>query len=103
MCLTIAYSKIKKQNLVLINNDTHQRETVSERPIRPPLRTVRTNGQNMLNGHQTSCHKDKCCTFFAQLNVGFYTVCVQCPRKKETQVQVQNSWTRFIGFQKLSI
>ena len=37
MSLTIAYSKIKKRNLVLINNDTHQRETVSERPIRPPL------------------------------------------------------------------
>ena len=27
-------------NLVLINNDTHQRETVSERPIRPPLRVA---------------------------------------------------------------
>ena len=38
MRLTIAYSKIKKRNLVLINNDTHQRETLSERPIRPPLR-----------------------------------------------------------------
>ena len=37
MHLTIAYSKIKKRNLVLINNDTHQRETLSERPIRPPL------------------------------------------------------------------
>ena len=37
MRLTIAYSKIKKRNVVLINNDTHQRETVSERPIRPPL------------------------------------------------------------------
>ena len=37
MRLTIAYSKIKKRNLVLINNDTHQRETLSERPIRPPL------------------------------------------------------------------
>ena len=37
MGLTIAYSKIKKRNLVLINNDTYQRETVSERPIRPPL------------------------------------------------------------------
>ena len=40
MRLTIAYSKIKKRNLVLINNDTHQRETVSERPIRPPLKTL---------------------------------------------------------------
>ena len=29
MRLTIAYSKIKKRNLVLINNDTYQRETVS--------------------------------------------------------------------------
>ena len=37
MRLKIAYSKIKKRNLVLINNDTHQRETLSERPIRPPL------------------------------------------------------------------
>ena len=36
---TIAYSKIKKRNLVLINNDTHQRETLSERPIRQPLTT----------------------------------------------------------------
>ena len=39
MRLTIAYSKIKKnRNLVLINNDTYQRETLSERPIRQPLR-----------------------------------------------------------------
>ena len=37
MHLTIAYSKIKKQNLVLINNATYQRETLSERPIRQPL------------------------------------------------------------------
>ena len=37
MHLTIAYSKIKKRNLVLINNDTYQRETLSERPIRQPL------------------------------------------------------------------
>ena len=40
MRLTIAYSKIKKQNLVLINYDTHQRETLSERPIQLPLSTV---------------------------------------------------------------
>ena len=38
MRLTIAYSKIKKRNLVLINNDTYQRENLSERPIRQPLR-----------------------------------------------------------------
>ena len=38
MSLTIAYSKIKKKrNIVLVNNDTLQKETVSERPIRPPL------------------------------------------------------------------
>ena len=36
MRLTIAYS-IKKRNLVLINNATYQRETLSERPIRQPL------------------------------------------------------------------
>ena len=29
MRLTIAYSKIKKPNLVLISNDTYQRETLS--------------------------------------------------------------------------
>ena len=37
MRLTIAYSKMKKRNLVLINNDTYQRETLSERPIRQLL------------------------------------------------------------------
>ena len=37
MRLTSAYSKIKKRNLVLINNATYQRETLSERPIRQPL------------------------------------------------------------------
>ena len=30
------------RNLVFINNDTHQRETLSERPIRPPLSKVLT-------------------------------------------------------------
>ena len=39
MRLTIAYSEIKKRNVVLINNDTYQRETASERPIRQPLIT----------------------------------------------------------------
>ena len=37
MRLTIAYSKITKRNLVLINNATYQKETLSERPIRQPL------------------------------------------------------------------
>ena len=41
MRLTIAYSKIKKRNLVLINNDTYQRETLSERPIRQPLNNTK--------------------------------------------------------------
>ena len=39
MRLPIAYSKIKKRNLVLINNATYQRETLSERPIRQPLKS----------------------------------------------------------------
>ena len=39
MRLTIAYSKIKKRNLVLINNDTYQRETLSVRPIRQSLKS----------------------------------------------------------------
>ena len=39
MRLTIAYSKKKKKrNLVFINNATYQRETLSERSIRQPLR-----------------------------------------------------------------
>ena len=37
MRLSIAYSKMKKRNLVLIKNATYQRETLSERPIRQPL------------------------------------------------------------------
>ena len=40
MRLTIAYSEIKKRNLMLINNATYQRETLSERPIRQPLTVV---------------------------------------------------------------
>ena len=43
MRLTIAYSKIKKRNLVLIDNATYQRETLSERPIRQPLSTVKAS------------------------------------------------------------
>ena len=38
MRLAIAYSKVKKRNIELINNATYQRETLSERPIRQPLR-----------------------------------------------------------------
>ena len=50
MRLTIAYSKIKKRNLVLINNDTYQRETLSERPIRQPL-------SKAIIGNQSSCSR----------------------------------------------
>ena len=48
MRLTVAYSKIKKRNLVLINNDTHQRETLSERPIRPPLNKKKNGNPNKM-------------------------------------------------------
>ena len=51
MRFTFAYSKIKKRNLVLINNDTHQRETLSERPIRPPLRDPFGNKPLSLKGY----------------------------------------------------
>ena len=51
MRLTIAYSKIKKRNPVLINNDTYQRETVSERPIRQPLSSKRKT-RNPKRGHR---------------------------------------------------
>ena len=54
MRLTIAYSKIKKRNLVLINNDTHQRETVSERPIRPPLRARKSEIGPMFVSYHSS-------------------------------------------------
>ena len=40
MRLPIAYSNIKKRNLVLINNVKHQRETLTEWPIRLPLRML---------------------------------------------------------------
>ena len=49
MRLTIAYSKIKKRNLVLINNDTYQRETLSERPIRQPLIKSQEPHNNTIN------------------------------------------------------
>ena len=49
MRLKIAYSKVKKRNLVLINNDTYQRETVSERPIRPPLNYTDARSDRMLS------------------------------------------------------
>ena len=32
---------MKKQNLLLINNDTYQRETFSERPSRQPLNMLK--------------------------------------------------------------
>ena len=64
MRLTIAYSKIEKRNLVLINNDTYQRETLSERPIRQPLSklvsplyiTIRNSIPNTLVFRLIVCH-----------------------------------------------
>ena len=51
MRLTITYSKIKR-NLVLINNDTYQRETLSERPIRQPLNAK----YHVITNATYSCH-----------------------------------------------
>ena len=50
MGLTIAYSKIKKRNLVLINNATYQRETLSERHIRQPLNVTYVNISHASSG-----------------------------------------------------
>ena len=47
MRLTIAYSKIKKRNLVLINNSSYQRETLSEWPIQQPLRGYCTHNPKL--------------------------------------------------------
>ena len=35
--LTTAYSKIRKRNLVSVNKDAYQRETLAEWPVRLPL------------------------------------------------------------------
>ena len=52
MRLTIAHSKIKRRNLVFINNDTCQREILSEWPIRQPLsRANITNSQSYVSKH----------------------------------------------------
>ena len=50
MRLLIAYSKMKKRNLVLTNNATYQRETLSERPIRQPLSVMGQKG-NIMGAH----------------------------------------------------
>ena len=47
---------------------------------------------------ETDVHMDKVGRSWGTLQ-NYNTV---CPRQKETQVQVQNSWTRFTGFWKLS-
>ena len=44
MRLTIAYSKIKMRNLVLINNDTYQIETLSDH-------TTTLKGEEGIGGH----------------------------------------------------
>ena len=56
MRLTKNKKKKKKRNLVLIKNVTYQRETVSERPIRQPLR-----------GYCTSYPKLPCCVFYLRI------------------------------------
>ena len=57
MRLTIAYSKIKKKrNLVLIDNATYQKETLSERPIRQPL----TRAAATLQIKKVNCHSNSC-------------------------------------------
>ena len=48
MRLTTAYSKIKKRNLVLINNATYQRETLSVQPIQQPLRDQPRQSRNVV-------------------------------------------------------
>ena len=58
MRLTITYSRIKKRNLELINNDTYQRETLSEQPIRQPLRIVPPS-QNCRFCENCFCHNLK--------------------------------------------
>ena len=63
MRLTIAYSKIKKRDLVLINNDTHQRETLSERPIRPPLVSISTSLNLSYTNEQEPSVRHTACPF----------------------------------------
>ena len=56
MRLTIAYSKIKKRNQVLINNATYQRETLSEWPIRQPLTILKgifSDSYNIILWHES--------------------------------------------------
>ena len=58
MRLTIAHSKIKKRNLVLINNATNQRETLSERPIRQPLINLLSSYQLVISEENISARRD---------------------------------------------
>ena len=54
MRLTIAYSKIKKRNLELIKSDTHQRETLTEWPIRLSLSQAFVKGSLFSGGGEVS-------------------------------------------------
>ena len=60
----MAYSKIKKRNLMLINNVTYQRETLSERPIRQPLRR--------LHGSRKQRQTVECCMVVHLYFIAFY-------------------------------
>ena len=52
---------------MLINNDTHQRETVSEGPIRPPLRILKNimsyiyTGGSIITQGETNKQTKKTC------------------------------------------
>ena len=48
MRLTITYSKIKKRNLVLINNVTHQKETLGMTQLTTLTRSQNLNLKNLL-------------------------------------------------------
>ena len=72
MCLTIAYSKIKKRNLVLIDDDTYHKETLSERPIRQPLIPL----GNVFFGGKLHMRKIKVLTFLRVPSTLILEVCL---------------------------
>ena len=72
MRLTIAYSKIKKRNLVLMNNDTYQRETLSERPIWQPLKSRHAQRLQGKMQQVSQIELDWPMTFYALLGIEGY-------------------------------
>ena len=57
----------EKRNVVLINNATHQRETLSEWPIRLPL-----SAKVLASSHRLPCHLN----VYAKCIWHFYTICI---------------------------